>query len=163
MSQIKVGDSDGLPEFAIETDREQFVVSKVLTQKGEKVQIHDTVADATLRLDALALESLSWQPEDESLARLFDLSETAVSVSGPGTETGDELTVSNEYAICVVRKVIVDGDACLEIASESGESASTLSGPALASLAAFENEFVLSEEFRSPFGPERKRQFDAPF
>lgn len=165
MSPAKVGEQDGLPSTTVEAEGGEFVVSKVLSQKGEKLEVKDVVNDAKLRLDALALESLSWQPSSSSLARVLDLPTAAVAAPDAATATDEDecISVSNEYAICTVRKLVTDDEEYLEIASESGDSSSVFTGAALAALASFSNEFALSDEFRSPFGPERKRQFDAPF
>lgn len=42
----------------------QVIVKKVYTKKGERLQIESPKLDYSIRIDAIALESLTWQDEE---------------------------------------------------------------------------------------------------
>lgn len=95
------------------TDADSTVlVRKVFTRMGERLEIEAPRLDRSIRLDAIELESLTWQAAEEMAERAASITDAAASNAGAdGEEREDELTVSNEFAHATLHKETdSDGD-----------------------------------------------------
>lgn len=91
-----------------ETD---VTVRHIKTPKGERLEIQSATDD--IRIDAMGLESLSWQDQEVFDEFLGDEYEFSVS-SETDAEIVTEFVISNEYADVVVRVLEThDGDRCV--------------------------------------------------
>lgn len=52
------------PELEISNEFAEVEISKVDTGRGERIQIYSPKLDYSIRLDPMALESLTWQSPD---------------------------------------------------------------------------------------------------
>ncbi|MFB6184319.1 MAG: hypothetical protein ABEI96_07170 [Haloarculaceae archaeon] len=138
-----------------------IAVREVETPKGTRLELESTERDASVRLDAVALESLTWQDRDTYRSFLHDVDTTArdgdpadvvatsdpadvVATSdpddGPGGTTEDPTTtrlveVTNEFAHVVVSEVETgDGDR-LELTAPKMDFTVYLNATALAGVA----------------------------
>jgi|GEM_PF-2556979 len=102
---VEIADETTLSDGETDT-----LVRHIKTPKGERLEVRS--ATDAIRIDAMGLESLSWQDQDvfdEFLGYEYDLS--VGSESDTETETVSEFVISNEYADVVVRVLeTVDGD-----------------------------------------------------
>lgn len=143
--------------FRITDDDGTVVVEKVFTRTGERLEIAAPRLDRSIRLDAIAIESLTWQREEEMAERAATVpegrDEAAAADAASGPEREDAITVSNEFAMASVQK-------------EQGEDGDYLavSAPKLGYDARFgvrELEWVVCQDHETfteflehPFGPE---------
>lgn len=125
--------------------------------KGERVElVHD---DEQVKLDALLLESLSWQRERGVLDDLLD-GDTAVANDPVPTSGGeqivdvDPISISNEYSHTTVSKVETRAGEALRIDTPGRGTAINLGVETLATLTQVEDTFAFSVWFETPFGPE---------
>lgn len=103
-------------ELRVETDGVAVTLRKVRTPTGERLAVHDESRGST-RLDALELESLTWQDAaffDELVDGAYDYRSIDPSPREPA-----ELQISNEYTV-VHLSVIDDGQAVKLTASKMG-------------------------------------------
>lgn len=127
-------------------------VRHIKTPKGERLEIR-SVTDA-IRIDAMGLESLSWQDQgvfDEFLGYEYDF--RVGSESDAETETIIEFVISNEYADVVVRVLeTVDGD---RLVLEAPKKQYSLQADAtcLDALAA-QDSSIFSAFLETPHGPD---------
>lgn len=128
-----------------------------LISKGERLEI--ATDDDVVKLDALLLESISWQRTGERLSELVEDSEAVltdpVAAYDIDTDHGDIATrIASEYSgVGVSRVETDDGAGVCFLAPERGVG--TLLGPqTLREIAKVNDTFEFSEWFRTPFGPE---------
>ncbi|ATW89354.1 hypothetical protein halTADL_2627 [Halohasta litchfieldiae] len=144
------------------TDGENAVTITKRVSKGERLEI-DT-GDTSVKLDALLLEGLSWQPDRAAVDELLE-AETAITTDpaattdeGDNTMTAAEvaapISISSEYSHVLVGDITTsDGDA-LVVTTPGRGSTITLGVQSLRELAAVEDTYVFSIWFETPFGPE---------
>lgn len=98
----------------------QFVdVTRIYTPKGTRLEIEDPEGGHRIRLDAMALESISWQEKD-TFPLEGDAGESRPSIAEAGTgevTRGDRIQVTNEFAQVNVRRVTTEAIEGLEIES----------------------------------------------
>lgn len=137
----------------ISTDSATALVRRVRTHNGTRLEVRSSQAGSQVRLDALLLESLSWQSPEELAAGLESPHERAgeqreVEPLGdaPFTE------ISNEFATALVRVVGEGEEARLEIHSPKLGYRVFLAAPLLESLS-WQSPEKLSEGLEEPYGP----------
>lgn len=148
---IQLGDSEGT------------VTVRKLVSKGERLEIDR--GDGSVKLDALLLEGLAWQPDGAAVDELLE-ADTAVAADpvgftpGQGTDseppepTADDISISNEYAQAFVRAVSTDSGDGIEVVTPGRGTSTTLGVESLRALAGVTDTTVFSVWFKTPFGPE---------
>ncbi|WP_380676085.1 hypothetical protein [Salinigranum sp. GCM10025319] len=143
------------------TDGDGSVTVRKLVSKGERLEID--AGDASIKLDALLLEGLSWQRDPAAVDELLDaetalsadpVATTAADAPADVTTTGETMTVSSEYSHVLVRSVTTAAGDGLEITTPGRGTTITLGVQSLRALSAVEDTYVFSVWFRTPFGPE---------
>lgn len=138
------------------------VLRKVLTPKGERLAISSTDLGTEVFLDALNLESVTWQGPQTfaDLARDAELPLPEQDVTGSVYPASQEssageatLTIGNEYTRVAVTIVESDAGASVLLTSENLGYAIRLGPPALAALTTSSNE-RFDGFLSTPFGPE---------
>lgn len=141
-------------EFDVSTGEQTATVRKLETRKGERVEIESPSGDEMLRVDALGLESLSWQdtevlerflPDGHDMAPLDEESDDVTS------DTGFE--VSNEYAQVHVRRLRSPERSTLQIRAPKKREQIQIDAAALGGLAR-QNHMLFTEFLEHPHGPE---------
>lgn len=97
-------------ETTIENGSGQVIVSKVRTRKGARMEI-EVSGDVTSRLDALALESLSWQ--DPKTIGISDKGDVGRNDRDNG-ET-ELFGITNEFAEVEVWKLTADNSTYIQV------------------------------------------------
>jgi hypothetical protein len=144
------------------TDGADSVTVTKLVSKGERLEIDS--GDTSVKLDALLLEGLSWQPDRAAVDELLD-SETAIatdpaattadsSVDATAAETADPISISSEYSHVLVGEITTPTGDALVVTTPGRGSTITLGVQSLRELAAVEDTYVFSAWFETPFGPE---------
>jgi hypothetical protein len=125
-------------------------VEKVYTHNGERLEIQ--CGEYNARLDALELESISWQ-DDETLAALVaDTAHPPESLSGVAAAFGTEpVRIRNEYGEAEVR--LVDGGDGLAVAAPKLGYEIELT-PAELYMFSQQDRDTFSEFLGQPFGPD---------
>ena len=128
-------------------------VRKVHTRNGARLEVHTPGTDRRVLLDALLLESISWQTPETFAASLdpppgeFALTEDAeVEAQGDYTEVG------NEFATALVREVRAGDESRLEVFSPKLDYRVYLDAALLESLTRQTPE-TLSRFLEEPYGP----------
>ncbi len=142
-------------EFDVGDGSESVTVRKLLTPRGQVVEIEsnsDTGKPATqIRIDALGLESLSWQTEPSVVDRLGcdpPVRDERESTS----DSGESFEVSNEYADVEVSKTRTPLGEELLVRSLVKKTAVQLTPEMLDALSLHETE-LFSEFLETPHGP----------
>lgn len=134
----------------ISSDTHTVTVRHLKTPKGERLEIRS--ADDVLRVDALGLESLSWQGQEV----LADLRDNEVKESQPTSDSGThdvcEFTLSNEYADVRVRSDHSPTGDELIVEAPKKHYQLHLDARALAGLAT-EDTSIFSKFLENPHGP----------
>lgn len=133
------------------------VTARKLVSQGERLQIK--AGEAQIKLDALLLESISWQPDSQSIWRLLSAAGGAGNDSfsdgdGSWNVDGPEISISNEYSHVVVSKVKTAEREGLHIEAPARGTSIDLGPESLEQIAGIEDTFVFSTWFETPFGPE---------
>lgn len=126
-------------------------VRHIRTPKGERLEIDSS--DDAIRIDALGLESLSWQDLDifdEFLDEEYD--RTSDEESDADDETVCEFTISNEYADVVARSVRSNDGERLIVEAPKKHFSIRIDPLGLAALAEQDME-IFSEFLETPHGP----------
>jgi len=144
------------------TDGEQSVTITKLVSKGERLKIDS--GDTSIKLDALLLEGLSWQPDRAAVDDLLERktiirTDPAVTIDDlqdieTAAETENQISISSEYSHVVVSDVSTPAGDVLIVTTPSRGSTITLGVQSLRELAAVEDTYVFSVWFETPFGPE---------
>jgi hypothetical protein len=144
-------------EFEIADEEGRVLVRQLLTPRGQLVEIHSeresAETDQQIRIDALALESLSWQ-EPETLRRqlLDDSEDERRHEYGDSGTTVDSFEVSNEYADARLEKLQTTAGERLLINAPVKGFELVMTSQDLRALAT--QETVLFSEFlETPHGP----------
>jgi hypothetical protein len=137
-------------EFELADGEYAVAVSKLLTPNGERLLVESDGDSA--RLDALALETLTWQDDaffQELTGQPHD--------EGDETEAGEPLQVSNEYTTIVLRPLETAAGPRLAVRSQKMDYECRVSPAELAALARERVDFF-SELLATPLGPESDHQ-----
>lgn len=128
---------------------------KVFTRMGERLELAAESLGTSVRLDAIMLESVSWQDPEElaDLAAEVDRSDAVPPAAGDGDEREEPLTVSSEFAMANVRKVSDGGSEQLEREAPKLGHEIHLGARELEWLTLQDHE-KFSEWLETPFGPE---------
>ncbi|ELY50884.1 hypothetical protein [Natronolimnohabitans innermongolicus] len=132
-----------------ETD---VLVRHVKTPKGERLEVRS--ATDAIRIDAMGLESLSWQDQDvfgEFLDREYEF--PIASESDAATETITEFVISNEYADVAVRVLeTAEGDRLVLEAPK--KQYSLQADPTCLDALAEQDSTIFSAFLETPHGPD---------
>lgn len=127
------------PLTTIEDDDVRVVVRAVETPKGERLELEAPAAGDRIRLDAVALEALTWQ-DDASFTRLLvdrDEPASTIGTSYDGPSTVTTLTaITNEFGHVNVRELDTPDGPRLELDAQNMAHAAQLTPSALAAIAA---------------------------
>lgn len=134
-------------------------VTRIHTPKGMRLEIRSPYWERRVRLDALALESISWQDEatfplgvDAPDVELGD-DDAFASVSTDELERGDSVQIANEFAQVYATKIRTSQAEGLELESRKLGFDVRLGVAALESIA-FQDPDYFSVFLREPYGPE---------
>jgi hypothetical protein len=134
-------------------------VTRVHTPKGARLEIRSPHFEKHIRLDALALESVSWQ--DESTFPLpVDASDVTLAADGSvrlrdgdGVERGRRVQIANEFAQVDATKLVAGDLEGLELRSPKLGFDLCLTVPDLESLV-FQDPDHFFAFLEDPYGPE---------
>lgn len=132
--------------ITLRADDQAVSLVRALTRTGERLRIETD--DGTIRLDALALESLTWQ-DDEFFTGLTGDDHTTGANAEPTDET---LQIGNEYTVVQLTALDTEDGPRLEIESPKLGYACQLSVAELAALSRGDMD-LFSELLRTPLGP----------
>lgn len=133
---VKLSDGDRTVEFR-----------KIVTPNGERLVIASDGANT--RLDALALESLTWQDD----AFFADLVGKPHEEGTDAADAGRKLQIGNEYTVIELRPLKTTAGTRLELRSPKLGYERRVSPAEFAAVADKRPDFF-SELLRTPFGPE---------
>ncbi|TYT62593.1 hypothetical protein [Natrialba swarupiae] len=140
----------GNPLYVTAHDNRGVAIQKVHTPRGERLRFEAPRLGETNHLDAVALESVTWQDADEMAdrARSVDADESI----GSDTDWNDgtsELMVANEYGQVVLEK---EGDSGVHLTAPKLGYDITLGVDELEWLTVQDHE-TFTEFLEQPFGP----------
>lgn len=132
-------------------------VSHFRTKRGERAEI--AAGDDSVRLDALILESISWQRSRANLAAVVADSgavegDEVPLTGGDPVPASDSIRITNEYAQVELRHVHTAAGEALQVSAPARESETNLGPPTLRALATIADTFAFSPFFETPVGPE---------
>lgn len=135
-------------ELRVENDDVTVTLQKVRTPTGERLAVHDEAQGST-RLDALELESLTWQ----DAAFFDDLVDGAYDYRaiGPSPREPAGLQISNEYT--VVRLSVIDDGEAVELTAPKMGYGTRVDARAFTQLVDKPKTFF-SALLETPYGPE---------
>lgn len=139
----------------ISNDSASVRVRRVRMRNGSRLEIHSPGTDNRVLLDALLLESLSWQSPQELAEGLDSPHERAADqqeIEPPEDGNAPYAEVSNEFATALIRTVGQGEGARLEIQSPKLGYQVYLAAPLLESLS-WQTPEKLSEALEEPYGP----------
>jgi hypothetical protein len=133
--------------------QEEVQLEKVATRMGDRLEVRSTRSGESVRIDALALEALSWQEFDEVLPSENSVSQSSdhrISAYSNGEEVSlpHEMQFRNEYALA---DVTVKNDE-VKVASPKIGFYIPLPYEMLEWLSN-QNSDIFSEFLENPFGP----------
>lgn len=145
------------PQFRIADDDGTVTVGKFRTKRGERAEI--TTGSERIRLDALILESISWQRSREALAaRIQDgnpvRTDPTPLAGGEPIPDSSAFEITNEYAQVELCHVRTDAGEALRIRTPARGSETNLGAGSLRALACHDDTFAFSAFFETPVGPE---------
>ncbi|WP_053057845.1 hypothetical protein [Rubrobacter aplysinae] len=137
----------------VSNDSANALVRRVRTGNGARLEVYSPGAGTRVLLDALLLESLSWQ-SPEGLASGLDSPHERADGQREVEPSGDEpyTEFSNEFAVVLVRVVGESEDGRLEIHSPKLGYQVYLAAPLLETLS-WQSPEKLSEALEEPYGP----------
>lgn len=145
------------PQFTVSDGDREVEIGIFRSKRGERIEIK--FGTERIRLDALILESISWQRSRDDLADLLDdgdrvrADETPVS-GGEPIEGSPVFHIANEYTQVRLRHLKTDAGEVLEVQTPTRASETNLGLSSLQALATHEDTFAFSAFFRTPVGPE---------
>jgi len=150
-------DSATLPAFQVHYESGSVTVSKYRTKRGERADI--ATEEHRIRLDALILESLSWQRSRDTIATQIEDGELIRSDETPlcGGETvtaSPSFRITNEYAQVELSHARTPNGEVLKLTTPARGSELNLGVPSLRALATQSDTFAFSAFFETPVGPE---------
>ncbi|MFB6360827.1 MAG: hypothetical protein ABEH59_05840 [Halobacteriales archaeon] len=122
----------------VRSDGTAVVVSEVETPKGERLQLETEDGGARIRLDAVALESLTWQDEasfDRLLGDENRSAETLVTAFENPTASTSLTQITNEFGHVNVRELDTPDGSLLELDAQNMAYSVQLNAAALAAIA----------------------------
>ncbi|WP_280535480.1 hypothetical protein [Halopenitus sp. POP-27] len=141
-------------EFDVSSTERTVTVRKIETPKGERVEFESSAEARTLSVDALGLESLTWQSPD-----VFTVEPVDENDAEPLEEDADEVDcdvefeLMNEYAYVRVRRLQSPVRTTLEIHAPKKRERIQITPAGLEGLARRDHT-VFSEYLEQPHGPE---------
>jgi hypothetical protein len=141
--------------FQLVDEGASVTTRKVFTRMGERLDLTAETLGRSIRLDAIMLESVTWQDPDALADRGKSIDRSDALAEPPAlteAEREDPITVSSEFAQASVEKVEVDGRPLLAVEAPKLGYSIRLSAPALAWLATQDHE-LFTEWLETPFGP----------
>lgn len=142
--------------ITLRSSEKEVSLTRTLTRTGERLRVESS--DDTMRLDALALESLTWQ-DDEFFRGLTGDDHTAGANATPTDET---LQIGNEYTVVQLSVFDTDDGPRLEIDSPKLGYACRLDVSELAALSRRDMD-LFSDLLRTPLGPVDEHDEDPLF
>jgi hypothetical protein len=138
----------------IEGEDGVVTVQKVYTRMGERLELDAPAVESTARLDAIALESVSWQDPADLAARAeaVDRQRDASASPDDGDERSEPISVSSEFAQARVEGVTEEGRDKLEITAPKLGYSVRLGARELEWLSLQDHE-TFSAWLEQPFGP----------
>lgn len=136
-------------EFTLESDRGSVAVRKLRTPNGERLELDD--GDDRIRLDALELESLTWQDDAFFEDTLGVPDRPTVAVSADAVREAARYKIGNEYTTVWIR-LTADGDRLLLSSAKMGFA--THVGPAELAALARRDQAFFTGLLDTPLGPE---------
>ena len=144
------------PTITLRADDQAVSLTREPTPAGERLRVDSN--DDTTRLDALALESLTWQ-DNEFFAELTGEEHTTGENAG---RTDEKLQIGNEYTVVQLSVLDTDAGPRLEIDSPKLGYSCQLSVAELAALSRQEMD-LFSDLLRTPLGPVDEEDEDPLF
>jgi hypothetical protein len=132
--------------FEIADSGRTVELQKLRTPTGERLTVRGESAD--IRLDALALESLTWQDD-----AFFEELTAIAHDGGDAIDASEELQIGNEYTVVRLRKLETTAGPRVAVASPKLGYRCRLSPEELDALTR-EQIGIFSELLETPFGPE---------
>lgn len=145
--------------FQVVRDPYEVEVSRVYTPKGTRLELVSSDPHQVIRLDAMALESVSWQdpvdfPLDPERGETVPQRSPRISEVDEATvEAVDRIQITNEFAQVEVRKIVAPDREAVSIESPKLGHEIALDVEDLISLTA-QSKDRFSEFLRRPFGPD---------
>lgn len=143
----------------IEGSERALEATRIHSPKGVRLEIRSPHFEERTRLDALALESISWQDESRFPLAVADPDVTVagdrptLSASATVADEDRQVQIANEFAQVDVAKVRDDETEGLELRSPKLGFAIRLGVPSLESLV-FQDPSALAAFLEDPYGPE---------
>lgn len=134
------------PTITLRADDQEVSLTREPTPAGERLRVDS--ADDTTRLDALALESLTWQ-DDEFFTELTGATHTA---GANAVRTDETLQIGNEYTVVQLAVLDTDAGPRLEIDSPKLGYSCRLSVAEIVAISR-EEMTLFSDLLRTPLGP----------
>lgn len=129
------------------------LVRKVRRRNGARLEVFSPELDRRVYLDALVLESISWQTPETFAESLEGLSEMARTTSEDRIDSeGEYAEISNEFATALVRKVRAGDGERLEVFSPKLDYRVYLD-PFLLEGLTRQTSDTLSKLLEEPYGP----------
>lgn len=141
--------------FQLTDEGRVVTVRKLFTRTGERLELSAETLGESVRLDAIALESVAWQDVDEMADRAETVDRSAThSMPEPiDTEREEPMTVSSEFALARVSKGSTDNGERLDIEAPKLGYEIRL-GPRELEWLALQDYETFSAWLEQPFGPE---------
>jgi len=142
-------------------------IRKIFTPAGERVELEAPELGRSIRLDAIEIESLSWQ-EPETFIEFLDAELPGLpdntaerqdfvrNRGDPDMEAGSvaaEITVTNEFAEAIVRVIELDGKQHLELEASKLDYKTRLC-PIEAETVTWQTTETFTDFLEHPFGPD---------
>lgn len=143
-------------EFDVTAGGDSATVRKLLTPRGQLVEIESArggqESPSHIRVDALGLESLSWQTKADLVERLGCRPPPEWDDEGEPQSTVGSFKISNEYADVVVSKITTSNGDALVIRAPVKRTELRLHPAMLRELTVCETD-LFSEFLETPHGP----------
>lgn len=153
-----------IKEFIVQ-NRKNIILRKIYTPNGNRIEISSGENKEITTLDAMQLESLTWQ-EREKLSQLHEQNASVKeanrirkfwnNIENSEPKKRENITkITNEYAEVYINTVLIGGKECCEIVSPKVGYGARLTPEELLSVA--ECGYQIYNQFlQTPFGPEKK-------
>lgn len=145
---VKTGESIRLAD-----ETADVVVQKIFTRMGERLEIRS--GDRSIRLDAIMLESVSWQDKAElasDAAEALPAAGSAVAESDSVDPDRDPITVSSEFALATLEHIDTPEGPRLNIEAPKLGYEIEIGPRELAYLTTLSHD-TFTEWLETPFGP----------
>ncbi len=143
-------------EYDVVVGSDSATVRKLLTPRGQLVEIESDSgvqeSSSQIRVDALGLESLSWQTKADLVDRLGCSPPPEWDDGSESKSTVGSFKISNEYADVVVSKITTSNGDALVVRAPVKRTELRLQPAMLCELTACETD-LFSEFLETPHGP----------